>query len=337
MKLKTMLVTALGLALLHQAAIAQKTPHLLSTFHIASSGGWDYIAVQPGSNNLYVSHGTQVNILNKNTGDSLGVIPNTTGVHGIAFVTGMNKGYTSNGRLNNCTVFDLKTFNILGQVATGTNPDAIFYDPYSKKVITCNGRSSDLSIIDPATDKVVATVPLGGKPETAVSDEAGKIFVNIEDKNEIAVVNAKTWTVDSRWALAPGTGPSGLAIDVKNKRLFSGCSDSKLMVVMNAENGSIVEKIPIGQGCDGTGFDGKMNLAYSSNGEGTLTVVKEDSKDKFSLVANVPTKTRARTIAVDESTHKIYLPTAEFEAQQAGQTGRPPMVPGTFQVLVFGY
>ena len=163
--------------------------HLLNTLHIASAGGWDYIAVQPNSNKLFVSHGGQVNILDKTTGDSLGIISNTTGVHGIAFVPSLNKGYTSNGRLNNITVFDLKTNAILSQIAVGQNPDAIFYDDFSKKIITCNGGSNDLSIVDPVTEKVVATIAVGGKPETAVSNNAGKIFVNIEDKNKIVVVD----------------------------------------------------------------------------------------------------------------------------------------------------
>ncbi|MDE3145367.1 MAG: YncE family protein, partial [Bacteroidota bacterium] len=227
-----------------QNANAQSGYKLTKTFHVASTGGWDYIAVDPHSNKLYLSHGTQVNILDKATGDSLGIIPNTTGVHGIAFNDALGKGYTSNGRINNVTVFDLKTNAVLSQIATGENPDAIMYDAFSKKVITCNGRSKDLSIIDAATEKVVATIPVGGKPETAVSDNAGKLFVNIEDKSEIAVVDLATNTVTNRWSLAPGDGPSGLVIDVKTKRLFSTCE--KLLVIMDATDGKIIDKLPIG-------------------------------------------------------------------------------------------
>src|ERR1700732_1444799 len=201
-------------------------------FHIASSGGWDYIAVGPGNNRLYVSHGTQVNVLDETTGDSIGVIPNTTGVHGIAFVTSLGKGYTSNGRLNNITVFDLKSNQPLSQISAGTNPDAIMYDDFSKLIITCNGRSNDLSLIDPSTEKLVATIPVGGKPETAVSDGKGKIFVNIEDKNEIISVDINSHTVLNRWSLAPSEGPTGLAIDLKNNRLFAGCE--KTLVVLDA-------------------------------------------------------------------------------------------------------
>jgi YVTN family beta-propeller protein len=314
-------------------ASAQSNYHLVNTFHIQSAGGWDYIAADPGSNRLYVSHGTQVNILDKIKGDSLGVIPNTTGVHGIAFVHSLGKGYTSNGRINNVTVFDLKTANIITQIATGQNPDAIFYDDYSKKVITCNGRSSDLSIIDPVTDKVIATIPVGGKPETAVGDGAGKVYVNIEDKNEIVEVDINNAKVENHWPLAPAEGPTGLSIDRVTKRLFSGCD--KLLVVMDATNGKIVSQIPIGDGCDGTDFDPGLKYAFASCGAGVLSVIQEVSQDEFKLLENVPTKVRARTISVDASTHLVYLPTAEF-GPVAKQGERPPMVPGTFQILVFG-
>lgn len=309
--------------------------HLLNTFHIKSAGGWDYLAVQPNSNKLFVSHGGQVNIVDKTTGDSLGIIANTAGVHGIAFVPSLNKGYTSNGRSNTVSVFDLKTNAVLSQIKTGENPDAIFYDNFSKKIITCNGRSKDLSVIDPVTEKVVATIAVGGKPETAVSNNEGKIFVNIEDKNEIIVVDINKFIVEKHWSLLPGESPTGLDYDAKTKRLFAGCGDSKLLVVVNAADGTIIEKLPIGDGCDGVAFDAAQQLIYTSNGEGTLTVIKESTKDKFMVAATVKTKRSARTIAVDETTHKIYLPAADLEAAPAGG-GRPKMIDGTFQVLVFG-
>ena len=221
--------------------------HVTKTFHIASLGGWDYPAIDAGSNKLYLSHGSQVNILDKQTGDSLGIIPNTTGVHGIAFIDAMGKGYTSNGRLNNVTVFDLKTDKILGQIAVGKNPDWIMYDPFSKKIITSNHTGGDLSVIDPVTDIVVATIPIGGtKLETVVSDNAGKLFVNAEDINEIVEVDIIKYIALNHWPLAPGEGPTGLAIDVKTKRLFSTCD--KLLVVMDATSGKIVDKLPIGDG-----------------------------------------------------------------------------------------
>ena len=301
------------------------------TFHIQSGGGWDYIFVDTASNKLFVSHGTQVNVLDKSTGDSLGVIPNTNGVHGIALVQQLNKGFTSNGRLNNVTVFNLKTLQVMDSISTGQNPDAIFYDTYSKKIITCNGRSKNLSIIDPSTDKVIATIDVKGKPETAVSDGNGKIFINNEDKSEIEVVDIDSRKLIYSWSIAPGESPSGLSIDRATKRLFAGC-DNKLMMIIDATDGKIIDKLPIGDGCDGTAFDSGNKTVYSSNGEGTLTVIKEVSKDKFEVVANVPTKRGARTLTVDVKTHTIYSPTADFGT--AGTNQRPPMIPGSFQVLV---
>jgi YVTN family beta-propeller protein len=332
--MKKTFIYIFALAALMQSATAQSGYKLSKTFHIASSGGWDYITVNPQSNKLYVSHGTQVNILDKATGDSLGVIANTTGVHGIAFINDLNKGYTSNGRTNNVTVFDLKSNTVLSQVATGENPDAIFYEPFSKKIITCNGRSKDLTIIDAATDKVVATIPVGGKPETAVSDEAGKVFVNIEDKNEIVAIDINKNAVIARWSLGDADGPTGLAIDIKTKRLFAGCE--KKLVVMDATNGKVVTTVAIGDGCDGVAFDSNTKTIFTSNGgSATMSVIKEASKDKFDLVENVVSKKGARTICVDESTHKVYMPAADYEPQAAGEKGRPKMITGSFQVIVF--
>ena len=318
---------------------AQKAFSILKTFHIASPGGWDYIAIGPGNNRLYVSHGTQVNILDQTTGDSIGVIENTTGVHGIAFDKSQGKGFTSNGRLNNVTVFDLNTNQVITQIATGQNPDAIMYEPFTKKIITYNGRSQNLSILDPVENKLLDSIPVGGKPETAVSDGAGKIFVNIEDKNEIVEVDMKAYKVIAHWPLAPAQEPTGLAIDKKTNRLFAGCGN-KLLAIVDATNGKVIQTLPIGDGCDGAGFDAGTKNIFTSNGEGTLSVYQETSTDKFDLIATVPTKRGARTIAVDEKTHLIYLPTADFEQQAeqsaGGQRQRPRMIPGTFQVLVVG-
>ncbi|RTL58392.1 MAG: YncE family protein [Sphingobacteriales bacterium] len=308
--------------------------HITNTFHIASAGGWDYLEVGPVNDWLYVSHGTQVNILNKKTGDSVAVIENTTGVHGIAFDVANKKGFTSNGRINTVTVFDMNTNKVLAQIAVGQNPDAITYEPFSKKIITCNGRGKNLTIIDPVQNTVVDSVDVGGKPETAVSDGKGSLYVNIEDKNEIVAVDMKTLKVTHHWSLAPAEGPTGLAFDAKTNRLFAGCD--KLLVVMDATNGKIIDKLPIGDGCDGVAFDPGTNMIYTSNGEGTLSIIHEDNADKYTVVENVPTRQYARTIALDKSTHQIYLPTAELEKQDPNQKGRPRMIPGTFQVLVIG-
>jgi YVTN family beta-propeller protein len=304
---------------------------LVQTFHISSPGGWDYIAVN--KNRVYVSHSTQVNILDKLTGDSLGYIPNTTGVHGIAFDNSLNRGYTSNGRLNNVTVFDLTTNDTITHIATGENPDAILYEPFSKTIITCNGRSKDLSVIDPAQNKLIATIPVGGKPEAAAFDGKGKLFVNVEDKNEIVAIDMKNYTVSAHWTLAPGDGPSGLAMDVASNRLFSTCD--KLLVVVDATSGKIIDKLLIGDGTDGVVFDDATKTIYTSNGEGTITAVKEVSADKYAILGNYKSKRGARTIAIDANSRNLFLPTAELEASNGG--GRPKMIAGTFQVLVVKY
>lgn len=313
-------------------SFAQSSLQVSDTFYIRSGGWWDYILADSASEKLYVSHGTQVNVLNKNTGDSLGIIPNTMGVHGIALLHALNKGFTSNGRSNNVFVFDLNTLQVTDSIATGQNPDAIFYEDYSKKIITCNGKSDNISVIDPSTLKVVATIDVKGKPETAVSDGEGNVFINNEDKSEIEVVDMKAIRLVHSWSIAPGEAPSGLSIDRKTKRLFAGC-DNRLLMVIDAATGKVITRIPIGNGCDGTAFDAGTKMVYSSNGEGTLTVIKEISKDKFQVVKNLPTKPGARTLSVDPSTHVIYLPTADFSKPAAGEK-RPPMIPGSFQVLV---
>jgi YVTN family beta-propeller protein len=331
-KIKTLLIAAITFG---NTAFAQSSGfHVLNTFHISGPGRWDYIAVSPVTDNIYVSHTTEVNILNKTTGDSVGMIPNTDGVHGIAFAPEFKKGFTSNGKLNTVTVFDINTNTVLAQIKTGENPDAIMYDPFSKKVYVCDGRSKSLTVIDPASNEVIKTIDLGGKPETAVSDEAGNIYINIEDKNEIAVVNTKTFTIGSRWKIGKGGEPSGLAIDIKTKRLFAGCGN-KLLIVLNADNGKVVKELPIGDGCDGVAFDAGLKYVFSSNGDGTLTVIHEKSAGNISVIDNVPTKRGARTLAVDEKTHKVYLPTANFESANP-QEKRPGIVPGTFQILVVG-
>jgi len=308
---------------------------LSNTFHVASLGGWDYPAVDESSNKLYLSHGMQVNILDKNTGDSLGVILNTTGVHGIAFVPALNKGYTSNGRTNNVTVFELSTGKTLGQVATGKNPDWIMYDAFTKKILTSNHTGGDITVIDPSNDAVVATIAVGGsKLETIVSDNAGKVFVNAEDKNEIVAIDLQKNLVLAHWSLAPAEGPTGLVMDPITKRLFATCD--KLLVVMDATNGKIVAQVPTGEGCDGAAFDPASKLVFTSNGDGTITVVKEVDKNTFKVVEILVSKKGARTIAIDTKSHKLYLPTADYEAPATdGSKARPKMIPGSFQVLVY--
>jgi len=314
---------------------SQSNYQIVKTFHIASMGGWDYPAVDDNSNKLYLSHGGQVNILDKFTGDSIGIINNTSGVHGVAFVPSLGVGYASNGKTNNVTLFDLKTGATLAQIAVGKNPDWIMYDSFSKKIVTSNHSGGDLSLIDVNTNQVVSTITVGGtKLETVVSDEAGKLFVNLEDKNQVAEVDIAKAAVTNIWDLAPSESPTGLAIDVETKRLFSTCD--KTLVVMDATNGKIVATIPIGEGCDGAAFDAASKLIFTSNGSGTVSVVKEVSANEFKLVETITTKRGARTISLDSKTHMVYLPTADFEPlpADAPKGTRAKMIPASFQVLV---
>lgn len=337
---KTTALLLLSAALLSTNTFAQSKSglHILKKHSIKSNGGWDYVTVYAEAKKLYVSHGTQVNILSTATGDSIGVIPNTPGVHGIALVKPLGKGYTSNGRDNSCSVFNLGTNEVTGKITVGTNPDAIFYDDFSKMVYAFNGRSSDASVIDPATDKVVATIPLGGKPETGVSDGKGKIFVNSETTNEVVVIDAKTYKVINRFKINEGDEPSGLAIDRITNRLFIGCGGNATLVVMDAANGKNLAKFKIGD-CDGAAFDPTLKLIYTSNGDGSLSVIKEVNANKFEFVENVPTEKSARTIGIDVLTHHLFLPAAQTEPVAPTATNanpRPKLVPGSFHIIEIG-
>ncbi|HLX93792.1 MAG TPA: YncE family protein [Puia sp.] len=313
---------------------AQNKPsyRISASFPIMSAGGYDYLTVDQSSDKLYVSHGSQVNVLNKITGDSLGVIKTEKDVHGIALVHDQGKGYITNGSMNKVLVFDLATNKVLRYVPAGQFADGIFYDDFSKKVISCNGRSKNMTVIDPVTDSVVATIQLTGWPETAVSDGKGNIYVNNAEKGEMDVIDARTFVVTHNWPNGPGSGASGLAIDRENMRLFATC-ENKMMIVMDATNGKVLANFPTGEGADGAAFDNQLKAAYSSNGEGTLTVIKELSPDKFELAGNVKTKTGARTITVDQSTHHIFLPSGSFKPAEKGSF-RPQIIPGTFKIIV---
>jgi YVTN family beta-propeller protein len=311
--------------------------HVTKRTVLGGEGGWDYLTVDSKARRIYISHATHVVVVDADTNAVVGDILNTNGVHGIAIVPDAGKGFTSNGRDNAVTVFDLKTLKPLANVPVGRNPDAIIYDPFSKRVFAFNGASHDATAIDVKTNSVVGTIPLGGKPEFAVSDEKGSLYVNIEDKNEIPRLDPIKLTVENHWSIAPGEEPSGLAIDRKHRRLFSVCGN-KLMAIVNADNGKVIATLPIGDGTDAAAFDPETGFAFSSNGEGTLTVVHEDSPDKFTVVENVPTQVRARTMALDTRTHQVLLVSAEFGTAPAAtaqqQRPRAPMVPGTFTLIV---
>ncbi|HTA82074.1 MAG TPA: YncE family protein [Bacteroidia bacterium] len=304
---------------------------------LEGDGGWDYIAVDDNSNKLYVSHGTVVQVVDLSTNKLIATITGTNGVHGIAIASDLNKGFISDGKDSAVTIFDLTTNAIIAKInVTGKNPDAICYDKVTQRVFTFNGRSSNSTVIDAKTNTVIGTLTLTGKPEFAAADGTGKIFVNLEDKNMISKIDAKNMTVEATWPLAPGDGPSGLTMDTKTRRLFSVC-DNKMMVVVNADDGKVVTTVPIGDGPDAVAFDYNKNLVYSSNGEGTLTVVEEKDANTFTVLENVSTAKRARTCTVNSKTHHIYLPTAEFEpapeATKENPHPRPKVKPGTFYVL----
>jgi YVTN family beta-propeller protein len=313
--------------------------HIVNRFKLGGEGGWDYLTIDPQARRLYVSHATHVMVLDADSGAVVGDIPDTSGVHGIAIVEDEGKGYTSNGRTSTVTVFDLKTLKTLKTIPVGKNPDAIIYDAASKRVFTMNGASKDVTAIDVKTDTVVGTVALGGRPEFAVTDERGHVFVNLEDKSAIAEFDSRKLAVEANWPIAPAEEPSGLAFDRKHRRLFS-VGSNKLMAVVNADTGKVVTTVPIGEGVDAAGFDPETGLAFSSNGEGTLTVIHEDSPDKFTVLENAATQRGARTMALDPKTHQVYLVTAEFGPPPAPTPERPhprpSIVPGSFILLVVG-
>lgn len=313
--------------------------HLLKKVEIGGEGGWDYLTVDESAHRVYISRSNRVLVVDEETGTGLGEIPNTNGVHGIALVPEVGQGFTTNGRDNTATIFDLKTLKVLNTVKTGKNPDALLFDSVSHRVFTFNGASADATAIDVTNGAVVGTIALGGKPESGAADGKGMIYVNLEDKNEVVAFDSRTLAVKAHWALAPGEEPTGMAIDRKNKRLFIGCHNKKL-IVMDYEKGTIVTTLPIGGAVDAAAFDPETKMVFSSNGDGTLTVIQEESPDKFSVVENVTTQIGARTMALDLKTHKIFLVTARFGETPAPTPERPrprpSMIPNSFVLLIFG-
>jgi YVTN family beta-propeller protein len=279
--------------------------HVIHQYKLGGKGGWDYLTFDPGNHRLFIARATRVMVVDPDSGKLLTEIPDTPGAHGVALAPDLNRGFISNGREGTVSLFDLKTLKVSKKIKVGQNPDAILYDPFSKRVFAFNGRSHDASVLDAETAKVVATIPLGGKPEFAVSDGQGHVFVNLEDKGELALIDPHRMEVKARWPLAPCEEPTGLAFDRANHRLFSGCSN-KLMAIVDADSGKLLATLPIGEGVDGVGFDPGPNLAFSTNGEGSVTVVKEESPERFRILENVPTVAGARTITLDPKTHQIY-------------------------------
>lgn len=319
---------------------AENQYKLLKEIPVGGEGGWDYLAVDQYARRLYVSHTTKVVVIDIDKDTVAGEIADTPGVHGIAIAPKLGLGFTSNGRENKASVFDLKTLKTNSKVDTGDNPDAILFEPGQQEVYTFNGRGNSATVFEAKTGKVVATISLSGKPEYAVAyPAAGRVYNNIEDKSEVAVIDTKTHKVVSTWPIAPGEEPSGMAFDAQHQRLFLGCGN-KMMVMMDSTNGKVVASVPIGEGVDATKFDSGTQLAFCSSGDGTVTIAHEDSPDKLTVVQTLKTESRARTMALDPKTHKIYLASARFGAASdqpsGGKKGRPSAVPGTFKVLVYG-
>jgi YVTN family beta-propeller protein len=311
---------------------------VLKKIKIAGNEGWDYLAVDEVNQHLFISHGSDVNVVDLISDKEIATIDDTKGVHGIAIANDLNKAFITDGKDNSVTIVDLKTFKLIEKVAIeGQKPDAVLYDQFSQKVFTYNANSKDATVLDAITNKVVKTISLGGKPEFAVTNTKGLIYVNIEDKNEIKTIDASKLEVIATWSIAPGDEPSGLAIDLDSNRLFSVCSN-KLMIVVDAENGKVIKTLPIGDGCDGVAFDAKKKLIFSSNGEGTITVVKEQNANTFSVLETVKTQKGARTIALNKTKGDLYLTTADFGAKPKPTTENPnpraSIIPGSSVVLV---
>ncbi|MFZ3263428.1 MAG: YncE family protein [Terriglobales bacterium] len=303
---------------------------VVQTWKLGGDGGWDYLKADGDSHRLFIARATRVMVIDTTSGKQVGEIPDTQGVHGIAFDHRNGRGYTSNGREDTVSVFNLKSLAVEKKVKVGNGPDAILYDPFSKRVFTFNGKGHDTTAIDASKGEVVGKLELGGKPEFAASDQKGTVFVNIEDTSEIVAFDPQKLAVKSRWKLADCEEPTGLAIDRKHRRLFAGCGGNKKMAIVNADTGKLVATPAIGAGCDATAFDADHDLAFASAGDGTITVIKEDGPDKFSVVQTIATQKGARTMALDKKTHQLFTVTANV----SGTRENRKVEPGSFVVLL---
>jgi DNA-binding beta-propeller fold protein YncE len=311
--------------------------HVAKTTVLGGDGGWDYVAVDSVGHRLFIARQNRVMVVDEASGHLVGEIPGLARAHGIAFAYETGHGFATSGTDSAVTMFDLSTLKVLGRTTAALDADAILYDPASKHVFTFNGDAHSSSVLDPASGARVGTIDLGAGPEFGVSAGDGKLYVNLEDKSAVAEIDAAAMRVTRRWSLAPCEGPTGLAIDRAHHRLFSGCGN-KVMAISDASAGKLITTLPIGASVDAAAFDPGTQLAFASNGDGTLTVVHEEGPDKFRVVANVTTRRGARTMALDPLTHRVYLVTADFgptpPATEQLPRPRPPIIPGTFSLLV---
>jgi YVTN family beta-propeller protein len=312
---------------------AQKQYKVVNRVTLGGEGGWDYLYYDKDAHRLFITRGSHVMVVETNSLKVTGDIPDLSGIHGVALAPELGRGFISNGGDNTVTIFDLKTLKKLDSVKVGERPDAILYDPFTKCVFTFNARSKDATAVDAASGKVVGTVPLGGKPEFPATDGAGKVFVNVEDKSQIAEIDAAKLTVLNTWPINPCQEPSALAFDKAHHRLFAGC-DNKMMAVVDSDSGKVVTTVPIGEGVDAGRFNPNTQEVFMSCGEGVLTVIHEDSPDKYTVTQNVPTAKGARTMAMDFESNTAYLVTAQRDPKPPAPGQRPAMVPGSFELIV---
>jgi len=330
-----LLVAAIGVYAAPQAG----GYHVLRRMPVGGDGSWDYLRVDPDAHRIYLSRGTHMMVVDEVSGKVVGDIPDTKGIHGVALAFDLGKGYTSNGGSDSVSVVDLKTLKTLSEIKiAGGNPDSIIYDPVTKRVFTFNGKTNDSTAIDTASGKVVGTVALGGKPEEPGLDGKGNVFVNLEDKSSITEFDAKTLAIKGTWPLAPCEGPSALAVDTAHRRLFASCD--KVMVVINADNGKVVASPPIGGDPDGNGFDPATGMLFAACREGLVSVIHEDSPDKYSVVGNITTQFGTRTMTMDPKTGHVFTVTADFRPAAAPTADnpkpRPEMIAGSFVILEIG-
>ena len=328
-------------SLLSTLAAADAGPgyHVLKSYLIGGTDGWDYVALDSVHHRLFIARQTRISVLDPGSGKLLGQVTGLSGAHGTAFAYDVDRGFATSGRDSTVTMFNLETYKVLGRLKADEDADAVLYDPATKRIYTMNGDANTSTVIDPAAGKVVGTIRLGGKPEFAVSAGDGMLYANLEDKASIAEIDAKAMKVVRKWPMAPCASPTGLAIDRQHHRLFSGCRN-RVMAISDAHAGRLLATLPIGAGVDGNAYDPGTGFAFSSNGDGTLTVVREEAPGKFSVAETVPTMTGARTMALDPTTHTLYLVGAQFGPLPDSGSGtgrrRPPVLPNSFTLLVVG-
>jgi YVTN family beta-propeller protein len=324
------LLTVVLLVASHNFSRAEDSEYkIVNKYVLGGDGGWDYVTVDSDARRVYIARATRVMVVDADSGKLNTEIGDMQGVHGVALAPELNRGFVSSGRDSTVRVIDLKTLKETSKIPTGKKPDAILYDAPSKKVFAFCGQSKNATVIDAENAKAVGEIDLGGAPEFGVSDGKGHVYVNLEDKSEVVAIDVPTLKATAHWSLAPGAAPTGLAIDVEHHRLFSGCGESKTMVVLDSDSGKIIASLPIGDHCDATAFDPKTQNAFSSNGDGTLTIVHEESPDSFKVIQNLKTQSGARTMGLDTKKGEIWLVTAEMKDRVA--------TPNTFTAIVVGH